>query len=189
MIGLRSSSHSLPFLPSQQEGRRSGWVLFLKPVGGLIDVGAGLLVSSRGISWISPRFGDKHIGLRAKEGSRENASPLSQQFLPGDGAPYCCLLASLFLFFFFFFFFFLSLSSSLLTPRTDASVRDGWEGGVLFLGELGSWSCASSALPSLFLLRVSCPLGAGPPLSSSVLSFSSWAIPRTLTVCEAGKDA
>ena len=87
MIGLRSSSHSLPFLPSQQEGRRSGWVL-----------GAGLLVSSRGIFWISPRFGDIHIGLRAKEGSRENASPLSQQFLPGDGAPYCCLLASLFLF-------------------------------------------------------------------------------------------
>lgn len=65
---------------------------------GLIDVGACLLVSSRGLSWISHRFADKHIGLRAKEGSREDASPLSQQFLPVDGDPYCCLLASLFLF-------------------------------------------------------------------------------------------
>lgn len=52
----------------------------LARVGGLIDVGAGLLVSSRGISWISPRFGDKHIGLRAKEGSRENASPSCGSF-------------------------------------------------------------------------------------------------------------
>lgn len=67
-------------------------------MGGLIDVGAGLLLSSRGLSWISRRFGDKHTGLRAKEGSMEDASPLSQQFLPVDGAPYCCLLASLFLF-------------------------------------------------------------------------------------------
>lgn len=73
-------------------------------------MGAGLLVSSRGISWISPRFGDKHIGLRAKEGSRENASPLSQRFLPVDGAPYCCLLAA---------------ASSFLTAPTGASVRDG----------------------------------------------------------------